>query len=318
MKNRTAFIIMFFMAFIVSLPVFSDVTDKIVAVVNDEIITQSEIDIAMVPVEERYRTLYKDRELDEKLSDARQKVLDQLIDDRLMLSAAKKANIQVFDDEIEAKIKDIKSKFKDEEEFNAAILSQNLNVSDLKKNFKNRIMIERYIEEQVKGKILILPTETTRYYDAHKDEFATEEQYKIENILIRPKKDEKDGAAYTRIQDILARIRNGESFEQLAKEFSEGPGAENGGMMENVQKGQLRPEIEDVISKLNPGEVSDIVQTSLGYHIFKMIEKTPKQTKELADISDLVRNQIYKQKAQVIFNEMLEKLRKDAYISIKK
>lgn len=296
---------------------FGEVVDKIVVVVNDEVITQGEIDRMLEPVYQQYRAVYSGDELIEKLEEASRKVVDQLIEDRLMLSEAKKQNIEVDDKDIEARIDDIKKRVGSQEQFERALAEQDLTVKGLRTRYKEQMMTRKLIDQKVGSRVKVTPVEINDYYSKHIDEFVQPEELKVSNILIRPKSEQDSQKALDSAKEILRRLREGGDFAGLAKEYSEGPYASDGGGMGYVKKGDLLPEIETVIFSMKEGEVSEVVQTSLGYHIFKVEEKRARKVRELSEVRREVEEAVFRDKIKSKLKGWIEGLRKNAYIAFK-
>lgn len=300
-----------------SVTAFAEVVDKIAIVVNDEIICDSEIENTLYPVYQRYKTIYAGDKLMEKLEEARQRAIEQLIEDKLILSEAKKLNIEVSDKEINARLEEVKRNFGSEEDFENAILDQRMTIKDLKARYKEQMMTRKLIDQNVGARIAITPIDVNNYYNSHLGEFAQEEALKLRNILIRPKDDSDVQRALDLAKDIEKKLKDGADFAQAAKAYSEGPGAGEGGMIGYVKKGDLLPEIETVVFNLKEGEVSDIIQTSLGYHIFKLEEKREARTLTLREARRDAEEAIFREKIKEKIKDWVESLKKNAYIAFK-
>ncbi len=295
----------------------ADVIDKIVAVVNNEIITQREVDEVLMPAYEQYRTVYSGQELIKKLEEARQEVMERVIEEKLILGEAKKANVEVTEPEIEAKIKEMVGRFDSRKEMEKALLKQNLTLKDLRARYKEQIMSRKYVFQYVGASITVTPKEIQEYYDAHKKEFEIPEQIKMRNILIKPSPDLPPERAAEAANDALKRLREGEDFGQVAAAVSSGPGASEGGVMGYVKRGDLMPEIDKVVFAMKVGELSDVIQTPAGYHIFKIEEKGESRQLELSDVRKDIDNIIFSDKIRVKLKELLIELKKRAYIAFK-
>lgn len=295
----------------------AEVIDKIVVVVNNEVITQREIDRMLFPVYEQYKTLYYGDELVKRLEEARQNIIDQLIEDRLLASEAKKVNIEVNDKDVAARIDEMRRRVGSKEQFERALGEQNLTESDLKKRYREQIMIRRLVDQKVGSTITMTPVEANDYYNAHKEEFIQPEQIKLLNILIKPNEYRPPDKAGDTAKTVLKRLQEGGDFAALAREYSEGPGASEGGLMGYVKKGDLMPEIEKVVFNMKPGEVSSILQTGLGYHIFKVEERLEPKTLGLSEVRRDVEESIYREKARKKLKSWIEGLKKNAYIAFK-
>lgn len=294
------------------------VVDKIVVVVNSEIITQREVDVLLMPIYAQYRSMYKGEELIQKLEEAREKILKQLIEDRLILSEAKKQNITVDQKEVDAKIEELKKHLGSDMDLDAMLDEQNLTMNELNERYKEKTMIRKLIDQKVGAKIIITPLEVKNFYNAHKEEFLQPDEVKLRTILIKPG-DEKDAdaKALDLIRTILKRLKEGCGFEGLAQEYSQGPGASEGGLMGYVKKGDLLPQIENTIFSLKEGEISGVVKSPLGYHIFKVEEKKEERGRELAEVCQDIEEYLYREKANGKLKGWIDSLAKNAYIEFK-
>ena len=294
---------------------YGEVIDKIEVVVNDEVITQSEIDRVLAPIYERYKALYKSDELMKKLMEARQKVIEQLIEDKLILTEAKKLNIELDERDIDEKVEETQRNFDSKARFEEALKAQHLSIKDLRARYKDQLMARKLIDQKVGSRIMITPVEISNYYNSHMAAYAQPEAIRLSTILIKVKMDPKGSAELAKT--ILDKIRAGADFAELAKSYSEGPNASEGGPMGYIQRGELLPEIEKAVFSLKKGEVSDIIQTSLGYHIFKMEEKRPSRTLLLSEVKREVEDVIFRDKIKEKIKGWVESLKKNAYIAFK-
>ena len=297
---------------------YAAVVDKIVVVVNNEIITQREVDVMLGPVYGQYRDMYKGEELIRKLEDVREKILKQLIEDRLILSEAKKQNITVEEKDIDAKVNEIKSRVGSERELENMLNEQNLTLSELRARYKEKILIRKLIDQKVGAGIIITPLEVKSYYNGHKDDFLQPEEVSLRSILIKPKKETGGQAgALQLIRDIMKRLKEGCDFEGLAKEYSDSPGAGEGSVMGYVKKGDLMSQIEEIVFNLKEGQTSGIIQSPLGYHVFKVDEKKIRRTKELPEVRQDIEEFLYREKANQKLKSWIDSLAKSAYIEFK-
>lgn len=296
---------------------YAAVVDKVLAVVNDELITQSELDEILKPIYQQYKSMYSGDELLLRLDEARRNILTQMINDKLILSDARKKGIKINEDEIKEKIDGLKSKFKSEADFQNAIIEQGVTSSQLQKRFEEELLKEEYVSNEIWSKIVVTPTEINAYYNANIDKFKKEPQVHLLNILIRIKKGEDKEAAKVRADAVLERLKKGENFSELAKLYSEGADAESGGDIGYVGQGKLKKEFDEPIFKLKPGEFTSIIESGTGYHIFMVADKKETETLSPEEASDSIKEIIYRHKAKARFDDLIEQLKKNAYISIK-
>lgn len=293
------------------------VIDKIVAVVNNEIITQREVDMVLIPVYEQYRNIYSGQELIRRMEAARQEVMERIIEEKLILSEAKKANIEVTEREIDEKVDEMMKRFSTKKELDKALLEQNMTIKELRARYKEQLMSRKFVFQQVGALVTVTPVEIKEYYDSHSEEFTVPDQVKLRNILIRPRPNFPPERAGQAAKDILIRLKAGEDFGEIAKAVSSGPGASDGGLTGYVKRGDLMPEIEKAVFGKNTGEITDIIQTPEGYHIFKIEEKIEKKLLDLSEVRRNIDEIIFSQKIRVKLKDLLADFKKRAYIAFK-
>jgi parvulin-like peptidyl-prolyl isomerase len=176
-------------------------------------------------------------------------------------------------------------------------------------------LIASLADEQVRRKVVVTPAEVSEYYELHRSDFREPEKARLKNILIKPGPDLTGEDAYKLAENIKAFLNAGEDFDGLAIKYSKGPNADMGGDLGFIGRGDMMPEIEKAVLKLEPGQVSDVIETKLGYHIFKVIEKKDAQTKPLSEVKEEIEKVVYLSKAKARYDEWLAELRKNAYIS---
>lgn len=297
----------------------AQVVDKVVAVVNNEVITQRDLEQELAPIYAQYKSAYQPEELETLMEEARLNILKQMIEDRLMLQEAREIRIQVSDEEIEEKLEWVKVKFESEIEFMDVLEMEGITVRDLEAQYREQIMVAKIIGREVTSKVMISPQEVSDYYTLHPEEFIEPEKVKVLNILIRPEKpSEKSwGRARRKAEALLNRLRDGADFRELARDYSQGPNPDHGGDMGYLAKGQMLTEIDEVIFNLGIGEVSGLIKTKLGYHILKIEDRTAERVKEPSEVQDKIEEIIFKEKFEQRFKEWMEKLKENAYISIR-
>ena len=306
-----------FLIILASLPARGEVIDKVAIVVNDEVITDREISRQLAPIYEKYKMMYSGTKLVERLEEAKQRVAQQMIEERLLYSEAKKQNIEIDEKDVDAKVQEIVRNMGSRDTFEKALLEQQLTIKDLKERYRQQFMIRKLVDRKVGGSILVSPVEIEAYYNKNLNEYQQPERVKLKNILVSITKFPDPAKSLALAKDILKRLREGCDFDGLAKIYSDGPGAAEGGLMGYVKRGDLLPEIEKAVFVLTPGQITGIVQSSLGYHIFKVEEKEAPKTMSLQDVRREVEGAVYKSKVDVKIKGWLEGLKKSAYIAFK-
>jgi parvulin-like peptidyl-prolyl isomerase len=312
----TVFLILFQAFLFGSSTAFAEVVERILAVVNDEIVTEQDLEIVMGPVAAQYRTMYTGAELQDKLKKMRQEFLYKIIEDKMVLSEAKRKQVIVKDDEVDDMMADVRSKFPSRDIFVKSLADQGLTEKKLWNRFRDQIMTQKLVNFEVKSKISVSPGEVSEYYKAHPEEFAQGDRVKLLQILVRTTSRSEEEAK-TFAEGLLEKIKNGESFEELAKNYSEGSEAKEGGQMGWIEKGQLLGEIDEKVFSAAPGEVTPLIKSSLGWHIFKVTERQKFSVKPLSEVRNYIADIIFKNKLRTALEAWLQNLKKNAYISIR-
>jgi len=301
----------------ISAYVFAEVIDRIRVVVNDEVITQREIDRRATLIYEQYKLLYKDEELKEKMQEVYDKIIDQLINDKLVVSKAKQNGIQVTDKEIEEEMKKVKSNFNREEEFYLTLERQGISLNELKENYKSTLIAKKLIDKEIGSKVTVIPGEVYDYYVNNKDEFRLPPMVRVRSILIRIKEDRGSEDALMLAKEIYGQLKGDGDFSEMARKYSDDQYAPSGGDMGYIKKGEMRKKIDDVIFSLKEGEISDIQRSDLGFHIFKVEEIRAQEQKTFDESKNQIERFLFNRKIQEKLTTYVEQLRENAYIDYK-
>lgn len=263
--------------------------DRIVAIVNNEIITQSDVDRVLATMEAEFNTQSNE-----------ENIINQMVEEKLILCEARAYDITVDESKIEARIEQIRKDFPSEQGFEQALEVQGLTLQDLQDRFRDQQIMKTAVDYFVASKVDIQPSELEAFFKAHQQDFFQPERAKIESIHVKG----SDYQAMQKAKIAIRRLKEGESLEDW----------EDLGF---IEKGQLIDEIDQAIFDLEPGEFTDALKTESGYRIFKLIEKKPKRPLTFSEAQDIVRDVLYKKKFSEIFREWLEGLKQNAYIVLK-
>lgn len=255
------------------------IIDRVVAVVNREVITQSELDEAAQALKKAgladpAAALNPPGEPGDSNASVQRDLLNQMIEQKLFQQEAKKSGIRVSDAELELALRDIeeRNRFPSREALKQAVTRENVSWEKYVEDLRTQLTVLKLMNREIDSHLLVADADLRAYYDAHPEEFELPEQIRLKQILIRI----PAGASAEMIEkkrkkaeQILAEARKGEDFDHLVKEHSEGSERRSGGDLGAFKKGDLTPEIDRVVFGLKDGEVSPVVQTNLGFHLFK-------------------------------------------------
>ncbi len=304
---------------------------RIVAVVNDEPITQTELNQAFVPVYLQMQNIYSPEELATKTQEIKERILQQLIEERLMLQEAKNPHsvevskgkigtppvITVSDDEVAEMVKDVSSKFETPEAFSEALAEQGVTLEDLKARYRNQVIIRKLIDREIRSRIIVSPAEVTTYYDAHRKEFEAPPAVQVAVIIIKPKSSLDPAEARDLASHLHQQLTQGADFYDLAKRYSDGPNAKMGGRLGFIEKGKSLKEIDQALFSLSVGQITPVIKASTGFHIFRVEAVRPARQAELDEVKDKVRDRLFQDKTQTRFKDWIAKLKAESYISVK-
>jgi len=298
------------------------VVEEIVARVNTQIITKTEYQRSMDDLKQEAQQ--QDAANADKVVAERQKdVLRDLIDQQLLLGKGKDLGISADTDLIK-RLDEMRKQMKLEtmEDLEKAATAQGVSFEDFKQNIKNQLITQQVIGKEVGQRLTITKEEEQEFYNQHKNELAQPEQVKISEILVSTEKGTGDeeaklAAAKAKAEDLLAQIKKGANFDEIAKKNSDGPTAAQGGDLGYFKRGALAKELEDITFGLKTGGLSDVIRTKQGFVLLKVTDHEVAGIPSMKEVEPKLQDALYMQKLQPALREYLKKLREEAYIDIK-
>ena len=293
--------------------------EEIIARVDDQIITKSDYDRAQAELDQE---MHQRGSSMQETSDAHKDLLRNLIDQQLWLAKGKELGI-TGETELVNKLNDIRKQYNlaTMEDLEKAAKEQGVSFEDFKANIRNQIVTQEVMRDQVGRKIAPTPGEIQRYFEAHKQEYAQPESVKLGEILIstgtQPDDEKKLADAKAKADDIEARLHAGGDFTQLARSFSDGTTAAEGGDLGQYKRGQLDKLFEEKTFALKTGDVTDPIRTKQGYVILKVIQHISGGVPEQKDVENDLEQNYFEAKAGPAMREYLSQLRDEAAIYIK-
>ncbi|MCM8811993.1 MAG: peptidylprolyl isomerase [Candidatus Omnitrophica bacterium] len=303
---------------------------RIVAVVNNEVITQSELKRAVMPIYLQLQASMSPEEAALKVSELQQQILDQLIEEKLMLQEAKNPApvefsknrigtpppITVSEQEIDQMVERIASTFESRQAFEEAMKTQGFTMEQMRQRYRDQITIRKLINRQIYARVSVSPSEVTAYYQSHMKEFIVPAAVQVAVLMIKPKPDLNAAQARSFAQSLRQQILQGGDFYDLAARYSDGPNPQMGGRIGFLDQGKSLKEIDSVLFNLKPGEISPVIETAAGFHIFRIEGFRPAEQAPLESVKDVIRDKLYNQKGGAMYQEWIRKLKENAYISI--
>lgn len=322
------------------------VEEEIVTRVNNQIITRSEYQRAKDQLRDEVKQ-QNAADPDKAYAEREKDVLRDLIDQQLLIEKGKDLGI-TGDTELIKREDQMRKDMKLDtiEDLEKEAQKQGISWEDFQQNMRNQIIKEKVIGEEVGQHISITKEETEKFYEDHKSEMEQPEAIRLSEILVAPKaatppaitpatggdpnsqaaappqdeaaKQAADAtalsAAETKANDLLKQIRGGTAFEDVAKKYSDGPSAGDGGALGTFKRGQLAKELEDKTFAMKAGEVTDVIRTKQGFVILKVIDHQQAGVPPLKDALPRIQDALYYEKIQPALRTYLTKLREEAYI----
>lgn len=285
----------------------ADILDRIVAVVNNEVITLSELEEEVDEVKEQARRRFNGTELDRRLRQIDYMGLNRMIERKLQIQIAKRRGIKVTDDEVKDAISRLRR------------LGETPNESDPKEmaSIKEQLTAMRIVNQQVRSGLLVSEEEMLRFYKQHQDRFVLPPEARISQILVALGPSSALLQIREKAQQIYALLKKGDRFEELAARYSDGAEARRGGSLGFVRLGDILPQIQRVIESVPVGQFSEPVPSPMGMHIIRVDERKPPQYRPYEEVKEDLRNVVFQLKSEQAYLEWIKDLRDRSYIEVR-
>lgn len=281
--------------------------DRIVAIVNTELIMLSDVKREFRAEQERLSREFRGNDLAQRLKTAEYMALTKLIERRLQLQEAKATKVEVSDLEVQQALEQMK---RQDKSFDPT------NPHDVRE-LRDQLILMRIADQHIRGNITVGDSELKRYYQEHREQFALPEEYQLSQIIIKPSSSDGLADALAKARQAMDDLKRGEKFEDVALQYSDGANSLRGGRLGFVRQGELWPVIEQAVSRLVPGGISDLLESPEGVHIIRLDDKKPKQFRPYEDVRREVQELVYQQKSEDMYQSWLVDLKNKAYIEIK-
>lgn len=227
-------------------------------------------------------------------------LVSKLVDHYLILEYGRQRGITISEKELESEIQNIMKDYPDEAVFREMLLKRYLDFEKWKEGLRQQLLVKKIMRKVSENVTPVTFDEINTYYDTHRNEFTRPEMVKFSQIVTRTKDEAKD---------IRKRLKNGENLDDLARQYSITPEAENGGEVGWVSKGELHESMEKAIFTLPTGKISPVTKTPYGYHIFEVQSKRPKGFKGLSEAMDEIESKLFRQKRETFYERWFIQLR---------
>ena len=282
-------------------------SDRIIAIVNKDVITMSELQEEVRDEHIRLQARFTGEDLKRRMANKDYQVLNRLIEERLQLQEAQAKGFSVTDEELE----------KAQQKSPSQAFSASSSEADRTERLRKRILLEKIRAFEVQRIVTISDMEISQYYKDHQQLFMVSPTYRLRQILFLGNSEEERIHKHTQARAVSRRLQAGESFRELALQYSAGPEAAEGGELGTVQHDELLAPIAEALLTMKPNEISEPIETTLGFHIIVLDDRTPKKPKPLEDVEDQIKARLFKERSEQVFQRWLTDLKKKAFIEIK-
>jgi len=299
----------------------AEVIDRIVAVVNDDIITHFELQRSLRPYVEKIDGLgYTPEKKHQMLFKVREEILNKLVDEKIEDQEIKHHKITVSEGDIDQTIERIKeANYYTDEDLRAGLAMEGLTMDEYRDRLRKEMLRSRLVNIEVKSKIVITKEDVKSYYDSHRAKYGGEKQYHLRHIIMKVNlfADEAEKLNIKKSMEVvLEKLKEGEPFETVAITYSESPTASEGGDLGLFRLDQLSPNLREAIQGLEAGELTPVLDTDQGYQIFLVEEIVQASGRPLEEVAPEIERILFREVVNKKFQVWLKELRTQSHIKI--
>jgi peptidyl-prolyl cis-trans isomerase SurA len=290
------------------------VVDRIIARVNNEIVTQRQFEREKEKVRAELAQRYSGPELEAQVRQESKNLLRDLIDEALMVQKAKDIDVNV-ETELVKQLDEIRQNLKlaTIQDLEKEVEKQGLVWEDFQDNLRRKLLMREVIGKEVGSRVMVSREEARKYFEAHQKQFSSPGGVHLAEILVAADK-HKPEEAEPRAKEALAAIKAGQRWAEVTKKYSDADTAKEGGDVGFFKDGTLAPAVADAVKKVDVGETTDLIKTKDGYIIIKVLERLSPGVPKFEEIEQRVDEAVYNERMQPALRQYLATLRKESYI----
>jgi peptidyl-prolyl cis-trans isomerase SurA len=299
----------------------AEVIDRIVAVVNNDVITLNDLNNQLKPYIEKITAMgYPPDKERQMIFKVREDVLNQMIDQQLTDQEITRYKITTSDKDVDNTIERVKqSNSLTDEAFRQALAKEGITYEEYRKKTREHILRSNLVNREIKSKVVITKEDVKAYYDAHPELYGFEEKYHLANVMIRYPETPDYATrmqAQQKMAEILQELRAGKSIEAVIQDFSSSAVKVIGGELGTFSLSSLDPKIREAVKEMAPGQYSEIIETDFGPQIFRLLDKAKTASKTVEEASAEIENKLYKDIVDQKFTKWLQELRSRSHVKI--
>ena len=294
----------------------AELADGVKAVVNDQVITYSQVEEFTAPAADTLRRQYPDAPdmFQLKLNDALGDSLEQLVERQLILRSFDTDGYQLPESVVDQLVQDrIRERFGDRVTFIKTLQAQGMTVEQFRKEVRDQYIVQALRQKNVSSEIVISPYKVETYYLAHQNDFKMEDEIKLRMIVLN-KTSPADTNTVQRANEILAEIKKGATFADMATVYSDGSQKSQGGDWGWVERSVLRKDLAEIAFSLKPGQMSGIIDTPESVYLMLVEQTRPAHVRPLGEIRDDIEKTLRTQEQARLEKQWIEGLKKKTFI----
>ncbi|MDH4099154.1 MAG: SurA N-terminal domain-containing protein [Nitrospirota bacterium] len=295
--------------------------DRVVAVVNDDVVTMSDLQKEVAARAQETLESFQGKELEAAKKRVNRDILNLLVERHLQLDLAKRRGVGVSDDEVASAIEDVKKKNEfDDDALAKALEAKGMTLNDYRKTLREEITVNKLVYREVKSRITVTDSEITEHYKANKESFSSDPTVTVKHVLVScaPEASAEIKNEAKRIAgEVMAKLRRGDDFASVIGDYAGSRLPVSGNDLGTVKRGDLIQELDTPAFALKVGEVSEPVQMADGYHVIKIIDRSEAKVKPLDEVKAQIGKHLFNQKSEEQYYKWLKELRTNAFVEIK-
>lgn len=300
----------------------AEIVDQVVARVNDGVVTEYDVKKATTPFLVQRGMNPSVMEDPQRRAEIHEKVLDNLIERKLIQAEAEAMNLTVPDQQVDQWLKMTRQRQQlSEQQFRSLLSRYGMSYDEYRETVRQNLLKIRLVKVKMGNQISVSQSEVDeRYRERFGEEGTSSKAVVLRHILFKTEDDTEQArdSARSRAEKVLAQLEQGEaSFKDLAKKHSDGSSGERGGLLGTFQQGELNPAFEETAFSLEEGEHSDIVETEYGFHLLKVDEVNQVRNGNVKKKKQQIRQRLRQQKLQNQLDSYVKRLRRDAFVEVK-
>jgi len=286
----------------------ANIRDRIIAVVNTEIIALSELEEEVAEVKRQARQRYSGAELDQRLRQIDYMGLNRMIERKLQLQIAKRRGIKISDEELKDAVVRLRRVGETPDENDPKDMAL----------IRDQLTSLRLVNQQIRSGLMVSDEEVRRFYQQHQDRFMLPPEVRISQILIALSRGSELLEVREKAQHVYALLKKGGRFEELAAQYSDGPEGRRGGSLGYIKPGDMLPQIQQAIEQMDKGAVTDPIASPVGMHIIRVDDRKPPQFRPYEEVTEDIRNMVFQLKTEEAYLEWIKDQKDHNHIEIRR